>query len=147
MPTNIECFDLLTGRIFADLYDQFPIPHLLTNDEFSFYLLGMDPEHPIEPMFEGRQEAVHFFFATTQWLIEAGYISSVNQFGEGSEVVLTAKGLEALKSVPSSLSRETLGSQLVEAAKTGTVDQLKALAGDAIGAGVRLGVNWVSSIT
>lgn len=147
MPNNIECFDLLTGRIFADLYDHFPIPHDLTNDEFVYFLLGKDPDYPIEQMFDDQNAALEFFSATTQWLIDAGYISCEVRFSEGPRAVLTAKGLEALKSVPTSLSGETLGAQLVEAARTGTVDQLKALAGDAIGMGVRLGVNWISNAT
>lgn len=147
MPNNIECFDLLTGRIFAALYDEFPLPHQLTNDEFTYFLLGKDPDYPIEPMFDSQRAALEFFTATTQWLISAGYISCQVRFSEGPRAVLTAKGLEALKSVPSSLSGETLGTQLVEAAKAGTVDQLKALAGDAIGMGVRLGVNWISNVT
>lgn len=145
MTKNIECFDLLTGRIFADLYQSFPIPTLLTVEVYCTFLMGADPDQPIDQMFETSADAHAFFDATCNWLILTGYIHSSAQFLNGNlSAVLTAKGFEALKSTPSVLTGNTLGSELVTAAKAGAMDQLKNLASQTLGAGVKLGVTLVT---
>ena len=147
MATNIERFDLLTGRIFADLYEEFPVHRLLTVEKYSTYLMGLDPDFKIDPVFEDQRKANNFFFSTMDWLIAAGYISCRIRHSHGSDTVLTARGLEALKSVPDSLTgKESLGAQLIDAAREGATGRVKELAGATIGAGVRLGIGLAQSM-
>ncbi|MDH4763425.1 hypothetical protein OMP44_11005 [Pseudomonas sp. CBMAI 2609] len=147
MATNIECFDLLTGRIFADLYDDFPVARVLTAEIYCSYLLGIDPENPIEAVMDDQGKAIEFYFATVEWLEVAGYIRHRHENSDWSETVLTAKGLESLKSVPDSLAgKESLGSQLIDAARDGATTRLKDLASSVIGVGVQLSIGAVQAV-
>lgn len=75
------------------------------------------------------------------WLEQAGYLRLQNidtQLGIAREVVLTAKGLEALRAVPLSLEGQaSLGERLVKQAKSSSSEGLKTLMGEVIGAAVR----------
>ncbi|MCY4126216.1 MAG: hypothetical protein OXF59_13625, partial [Pseudomonas sp.] len=79
--------------------------------------------------------------ACIEWLSESGYLRFKNQsHGSGFlNAVLTAKGLEALKAVPESLTAgPPLGDRLVDATKSGTKSILGSLAGEVLSVGSRL---------
>ncbi|MFR0675706.1 hypothetical protein ACLUUI_18175 [Enterobacterales bacterium AW_CKDN230030176-1A_HGKHYDSX7] len=135
--SNIQKFDEITGQVLGALYESFPVPrHLLieqfVEDGYTFdVLMSMDVAN----------ERGSFFIACIKWLSEAGYLSFKEQSnGNGLlNAVLTAKGLEALKAVPTSLTDSpSLGDQLIDATKSGTKSILGSLAGEVLSVGSRL---------
>lgn len=155
MPTsNIDKFNEVTGKVLAYLYMNFPIPMVLTPstlgieeaptgiyDPFSGTAIGEVP----------RSNDEIFFFHSINWLIATGYISAnrytaSTQFGQS---VLTAKGLEVLKAIPSSLTNSSFGQQLQEAANAGMLDTIKGLTNEVLSRGIGLAssaaIAWVNS--
>jgi hypothetical protein len=148
--SNVDRFDQLTGKIFAALYESFPIPVDLEYREFVDVIL-VDPDDTPEgkkQILEGKE----FFHASFRWLESSGYLTIGTQ-GIGSPkingCVLTAKALEALKAIPDNLSGESIGSRLQTAAKDGMVETIKSLTGKALGIGATMGysaaVAWANS--
>ncbi|PVZ43944.1 hypothetical protein [Pseudomonas sp. CC120222-01a] len=135
--SNIQKFDEITGRVFGALYENFPVPdYLLIKD---FLDDGFSYDEHAQGDFPNQNG--EFFFACVEWLSEAGYLRFKKKldYAGFEEVVLTAKGLEALKAVPSSLTKgPSLGDQLVDATKSGTKNILGSLAGEVLSVGSRL---------
>lgn len=133
--SNIDTFNDLTGRILADLYLQFPLPHYLPAGKYvepaETYSekLGMDMP----------SKEAEFFIATAEWLIRAGYLSgSVVPYSSVQDAVLTAKGLEVLNATPDSLNTgPSLGTRLADAAKEGGKETMRGLVTEALGIGAR----------
>lgn len=123
--SNIERFDEITGKVLGKLYQEFPVPVSLSADKFvepaTRYCEHLCADVP--------SKEAEFFIACILWLAAADYLRLKEQgYGVAREVVLTAKGLEALKAVPKSLDgSESIGEQLVEAAKSGMSDQVRDL--------------------
>lgn len=122
LPPNIEKFNIITAQIFAILYREFPVPHFIPITDF-----GTDgTEQYLGPGIPKNKE-VEFLFAVFSWLGNAGYIT-FSQFDHhygAKEVVLTAKGLETLKAIPSSLSDDkTAGELVLDAVKSGASDSM-----------------------
>lgn len=148
--SNIDEFDKSVGLILAELYQSFPIRIILepivTEDQSAF-----------DPTVEGWEQRYHhqlaIFKFTMSWLIQAGYIWSEKQddvaelAGVFKECVLSAKGLEVLKT-PDSLTGRSIGTQLQDAAKEGIFSSVKSLTGKALGIGAQMGygaiVNWAN---
>lgn len=138
MPkTNIDKFDEITGRIFADLYGAFPQPQHIP---FSSYI-DEDEEMPVGEnvdllAYQDAQE--EFIQDTVTWLIEAGFINAAS-LGNGCyyNAVLTAKGLECLKLIPNSLG-VSAGKGLKDAVVAGSLDVVKSIANQVLAAGVSL---------
>ncbi|MFW3895931.1 hypothetical protein [Pseudomonas bharatica] len=134
--TNIEMFDDITGKVFATLYQSFPIPKYLGVAEFVETPMGYSERLGMDvPTREAE-----FFTATAQWLINAGYIT-----GEPypsmyvSNALLTAKGLEVLKAIPDSLStKASIGELLANTAQEEGKEIFRGLVGQALGLGARL---------
>lgn len=135
--SNIQQFDEITGQVLGALYENFPVPRHLLIEQFietgyTFHeQMGMDIAN----------ERGEFFIACIEWLSESGYLRFKNQsHGSGFlNAVLTAKGLEALKAVPESLTAgPSLGDRLVDATKSGTKSILGSLAGEVLSVGSRL---------
>lgn len=147
MPSNMERFDQLTGALFAHLYENFPEPVLLEARPFLSIIApdGQDRETQSVQAFN----APEFFLHTVRWLARTDYLTYQVQPHDQyliRDCVLTAKGLEVLKAIPDSLSGESLGSQIQEAAKAGLMDTVKALAGKALGAGASITLSAASSV-
>lgn len=135
--SNIQQFDEITGQVLGALYQNFPVPRHLLIKQFVEGGYTMD-EHLAMDVANERGE---FFIACIDWLADAGYLSFKDQsYGNGVlNAVLTAKGLEALKAVPASLTPGTsLGDQLVDATKSGTMNILRSVAGEVLSVGSRL---------
>lgn len=134
--SNIERFDQLTGRIFADLYEVFPMPRTLSDRSYSS-IIEQD-----EQAADGKQSSDpgQFFTATIIWLVTSGYITTFQASLNGRYTydgcVLTAKGLEVLKSTPSSLGGKSFGQSLQEAAKQGSIETIKKITGEALSVGL-----------
>lgn len=135
--SNIEKFNDQVGKIFADLYAAFPLPITLCAKDFV-------PNGQVLTTNAAGDEVIsdeaYFFMATGSWLIKAGYFTAV-EFNDGDfgVAILTAKGLEALKAMPDSLQgKESLGEQLVDAAKTEGREVIRSLVSQALGIGLQL---------
>lgn len=131
---NINKFNEITGRIFSALYDSFPQPLQINFEDYLTPLTS--PNNPVDEVadnFFGCQ----FVSDSATWIKEAGYITSVSSdrfsfYG----TVLTAKGLECLKKVPTSLdSQPSFGKQLGDAVKGGSVDALRTITSSVITVG------------
>ena len=142
MKNNIEMFDEYVAKVFDCLYRSFPVPVILKCtelcgdtqlDEFG-RVMGHDGE-PSKPF--------EICFNTIQWLQESGYVRTERKdhyFYYGC--VLTAKGLEVLKSTPDSIQVKTsLGESLAGAMRKGSIDTAIQLSNEAIkiGAGLLIG--------
>jgi len=119
---NIERFNQYTARVFADLYEAFPERKALTPKA----LIEIDPEDFPNP--SDMPPEVHFLDETLRWLERAGYIWSDGHIDLGTRAVLTPKGLEVLRCVPSTVdSTESVGEQIHRAIRAQTIDAASAL--------------------
>ena len=151
MASNMERFDLLTGAVFAELFESFPEPVLL--DPYAF-LSQMAPDGQEEDVQrEQAYTAIEFFGHTIDWLARTGYLThslqTQRELSLFENCVLTAKGLEVLKALPDSITGKTLGSQLQDAAKAGLLDSIKSLTGKALGVGASMtyaaAASWIAN--
>lgn len=131
---NIKAFNLVTGKLFADLYQSFPAP---TEVDFIALVVDMIPNED----FESAWENPSFAEATVRWLDQAGYIwlkKAPTMHGKPT-AVLSPKGLEALKAVPESIdSKESLGERIITFTKAKASESLSQAVGLAITAGFQL---------
>lgn len=133
---NIEKFDEITGEVFAKLYENFPSPCLLKAADYV--------ETPLEFHeqlgFEVTTKDAEFFFACIRWLESAGYITtkSENELYV-ADALLTNKGLEVLRAVPSSLQgKASIGEQLSGGIAKGGKELARMLVSEALGLGTRI---------
>lgn len=135
MSENIEKFDELVARVFEKLYSEFPKQIVLDPCELMDYdaiAYWNDDGEFVDPISEEDNE---FFSYTLSWLFDSGYL--IGKFGGAwnSRMTLSLKGLQLLKSVPSSVeSNEPLGEQLKDAVKRGSKDYAANLVRDALSA-------------
>lgn len=141
--SNIERFDQASGLIFAHLYFHFPQRTMLTSGLLEPIFKDLDESDSDWLSKFASKEA--FFNSTMSWLIEAGFIwcKGTEQTIQTiySHCVLTTKALEAMKSVPSTLTGESLGNSLAESARSGALDAAKGLANDVF----TKGLSWATS--
>lgn len=135
--SNIQKFDEITGQVFGVLYENFPVAKCLLIKDF------LDDGFSYDERAQGDfpNQNGEFFFACVEWLAQAGYLRFQEKlhYSGFDDVVLTAKGLEALKAIPASLSMgPSLGEQLVDATKNGTKSILSNLAGEVLSVGTRM---------
>lgn len=136
MDTNIDRFDRLTGAVFAKLYESFPIAVDLCAMEFSKVISSNQEHDELLGQIFNQDE---FFSSTVVWLRDAGFITFSMTSLDNSEAYqcrLTAQALQVLKSTPQSIGGETLGGQLGDAIKQGTMGALKTVANEALNRGV-----------
>ncbi|GHE21779.1 hypothetical protein [Halomonas urumqiensis] len=127
----MEKFNRLVALLFGTLYEEFPVPHRLDAARFLEKVIDERDE-------EGAFNFSEYFESTVKWLETAGYVWVVNDYttldGYDIEVVLSEKGLEALRQVPSSLEgSESLGERFASFAKSRTSEALSTLISIAIG--------------
>jgi hypothetical protein len=144
---NIDRFNEITGLIFGQLYEAFPIPIRLRPE-----LIGIEErEGAVEGLKEAealcvavQSEEVILFKHSVTWLIQAEYLHFRHGdpgSGHFNEARLTAKGLEVLNAIPIALTkREPLGEQLVAASKSGGKALVRSITTEALGFGARLGM-------
>ena len=117
--------------MLGELYSTFPCPMYIDPAKYA-------PSHVVGELLN---EEAEFLNHTLNWLQQAGYIligDLRHNTGGATGVVLTAKGLEALRAVPASLEGQaSLGERLVEQTKINSGEGIKALVGEVIGLAVR----------
>jgi hypothetical protein len=135
--SNIEQFDVITGRVLSALYENFPVPRYLLVQEFVGEVFEFDDLLGVELI----NDEGAFFLASVKWLANAGYMefSEEIHLNGFADVVLTAKGLETLKAVPASLQTgPSLGEKLVDATKGGAKEVVRGLVGEVLSLGSRI---------
>ena len=131
--SNIQLFNLITGDLFAKLYESFPVPC-----EIDFASLGMNFIDPSD--YDGSFAISSFAEDTTKWLSDANYVwlESPSHMGAKSTARLTPKGLEILRAIPASLEEKIpLGEKLIEFSKKTVADSLSDTVKLALGLGVK----------
>lgn len=109
MPKNIDIFNECTAIIFAKLYDGFPNTTELDPGRLS-HSLHLEKDLTDDEFSEGFR-LNEIMENTIWWLGKTGYIdwNGVSSGPIFESVVLTEKGLETMKSTPSSLSKGKRG--------------------------------------
>ncbi|WP_370599570.1 hypothetical protein [Pseudomonas nitroreducens] len=146
---NIDEFNEITGKVFALLYEAFPLPIGLRPTAIGIEEHEPGEYDPVSGKVSGRTPVTEeeiVFGHSVQWLEEAGYLTSIRGQSQGyprlyfAESRLTAKGLEVLNAMPDNLTkRESIGQQLAEASKSGGKELLRTITTEALGIGVQLG--------
>ena len=106
---NIEIFEALSGLLFAELYEYFPLPKTIDPTGLA-QELGDDywdeVEQPLEETGQINAYVRHrsppaLAEPTIRWLANTGFITFDSyRGGKFQNVCLTAKGLEAIRSAP-----------------------------------------------
>ncbi|MBZ0330689.1 hypothetical protein KZO25_10225 [Halomonas sp. ANAO-440] len=133
----MEKFNRLVALLFGTLYEEFPVPYRLDAAKFLEKVIDQSDE-------EGAFNFPEYFESTVKWLETAGYIWIVNDYttlgGYEVEVVLSEKGLEALRQVPSSLEgSESIGERFASFTKSKTSEALSTLISIAISSAINGG--------
>ncbi len=130
---NIKKFDRIVASILADLYQKFPVhTHVSIYELFDCTPGRLDHGIWIESE-ELSKEDQEFYYYTVKWLIDTGYVIGTIKHYNSSDITLSLKGLELLKSVPSSVDgAESIGEQLVGALKAGAKDSAANLVSKAL---------------
>jgi len=122
--SNVDRFNAYAGVILGQLYQQFPERCALD----AFVLAGVPQGQADE--FGATPKEVEFVALTLRWLADSGFL--LGHWAEHGMVgaTLSVKGLEALKSIPSSVHpSRSIGDQLVSALGSGVKDAVAKTAG------------------
>jgi len=136
---NMEKFNNLVGLIFGKLYEGFPVPLHITPTLFLESVISEDDE-------DGSFNFSEYFSSTVKWLEAADYIRISLDRSSGSgvafDVILSERGLEALRRVPSSLEgKESIGERLVNYSKSKASEAVSTLISLAITTTLQGGAN------
>ena len=138
MASNLDHFNAVTGLIFTQLYEAFP---LTVRIDYVGILqaLGLEPDlrHGTDgrqfvsqyPDFENGTNSSAVLNGAVSWLEDEGFIRK-NSYDEHT---LTSRALAALNSVPESVGGATLGSKLGGAAKHAGAEAGRAAIGEVVG--------------
>lgn len=127
MKNNIDKFDILVGKILAELYGEFPIKCELEPERFGIKNTMREFLETIDGVMDDAKELT-FFEATVSWLLENEIMTAKSSgFGSYYDARLTMKGLKLLKSTPKSVDsdRKSIGESLKELSKAGANESLK----------------------
>jgi hypothetical protein len=131
-PTNISEFNTITGLVFTQLYEQFPVAVDLDRAAIETAMGAAFSSGSTNVLQSGRPFDEVFAY-TLVWLSNEGYVRSRTPAGLFmKQVTLTTKGLAALNAVPQGLSA-TIGSTLATNASAGNWSGVGDLIGGLIG--------------
>lgn len=113
---NMDKFNKLVGTMFGCLYEEFPVPVHLVPENFLDQVINEDDEH-------GAFSFSEYFESTVKWLETADYVwiakDQSTLAGPSYNLVLSERGLEALRKVPSSLEGSaSIGERLANFSKS-----------------------------
>ena len=136
----MEKFNLLAGLLFGKLYEEFPVSLRIRPEQFLDQVIAENDS-------EGSFNFLEYFESTVRWLESAGYIWITQDRSDDTEtefeVVLSEKGLGALRKVPSSLEgAASLGERFSEFAKSKTSEAVGTLISLAITGAVSSGASF-----
>lgn len=120
---NIDVFDEIAAKAFAELYLNFPKKVFLDARKLTGFETLNDFGVPINEDGEPAWE-VDIAKATLEWLWEAGYFRAAKMSGYGFDgAVLSTMGLTVLKAAPESITiRQSVGDKLVAMVRRGATD-------------------------
>lgn len=140
MCSNIELFDEYAAKLFSHLYQTFPVKQQIDILEF-FDLGSFDRLNPGQILDESgladssAERKAEIAWHTLTWLSETGFVTleRLQPYHTATGVTLTVKGLEVLKSEPSSLKpQKRIGNELIAALKVGNLEVAKELIRQAV---------------
>ena len=140
--SNLDLFNLLAAKIFALLYERFPVLETISPDD-----LANQVNRGTRSIEDARLVASH----TLNWLSEAGYVQKTGDVTP-FRYVLSPKGFESLNvslkgNLLSFKSSPTIGEQLIisvrKTVSDATKEELKGLVKKVIGLGVALGIKTI----
>lgn len=150
-PENIQEFNLIVATLFNDLYLAFPRRITVLPAKYLGFKLSEqqdgDPSGIIVVSLSDSSESrlpykkLDVVTDCIKWLEQTGYIyiEQSNYYHSISGVTLTAKGLEILKAVPSTIdSSQSIGEQLHEAVESGGKQAASNIVSTALTAGYSL---------
>lgn len=151
-PNNIKSFNEIVACVFNDLYASFPRrislfpPKYLGVELDKGKLCDDDGYYTAKKIGEDEDvkvgwEELRFVEHSILWLIETGYVSVKDQLKHYyfTEAVLTAKGLELLKLVPSSVDGDkSVGEKIKDAIGGGMKDVASSVVSAALTQGFSL---------
>ncbi|EGQ9138199.1 MULTISPECIES: hypothetical protein [Vibrio harveyi group] len=126
MSDNMTSFDRDVAKIFDYLYDNFPRPVHMNVNEIVGGTVDTDDMY-VCPKTE-------FAAYCVDWLVSEGFIkASGGNFAMYNQCVLTAKGLDALNSMPTSLGgKESVISKIKSGLASGSTEALKVAIGESV---------------
>jgi hypothetical protein len=131
-PVNISEFNTITGLVFTQLYEQFPVAVDLDHTAIETAMGDAFSTGSTNVLQSGRPFD-EVFAHSVIWLSNEGYIRSEGPSGLFmKQVTLTTKGLAALNAVPQGLS-VTIGSTLATNASARNWSGVGDLIGGVIG--------------
>jgi hypothetical protein len=116
-PANIQEFNIIAALIFTQLYRAFPGVEDIDRKNIAKAMGVVGDDWGSHKLPSGRSFAEMMSF-TNNWLASEGYIRALG-FHAAERVMLTEKGLAAMKVIPDGL-KNPLGSELRKAAESGT---------------------------
>jgi hypothetical protein len=124
--SNMEKFNKFVGALFGKMYEEFPMPIRVEPESFLREMLS-----ELDTV-EKSMEFPDFFRSTIKWLERYGYLwivtDSSTKSGAEYEVVLSERGLEALRKIPDSLEgNASIGERLALFSKAKASDALSTL--------------------
>jgi glutaredoxin-related protein len=89
---NVEAFNLICLHLFAELYEEFPVPTVIDPNSLGLSAI------PDESEFEATWDVMKIAVETVKFLQEEGFLTFRDQVGTGEfdDVRLTMKGLAIL---------------------------------------------------
>ncbi|EHX2159137.1 hypothetical protein [Escherichia coli] len=143
MSKNLELFNKQTAEIFAVLWDNFPVPQVITYEKFNAALPDDYFDQLNSPEMKALRELRSVVEGTFTFLNENGYIQyETDHQTYFRDVRLTEKALAVLNKKPKALSgNETMGDKIISAVKDGTPSVIAGAVTNLL----TLGVNLVTS--
>jgi hypothetical protein len=135
-PANVEEFNTIAGLIFAQLYRAFPGVEDIDRESIAKAMGVVGKDWSAHKLPSGRSFSEMMMF-TNNWLASEGYIRALG-FHSAEKVMLTEKGLSAMKAVPDGL-KDSLGTELRKATERGTFNasSIGDLVGGVIGGAIK----------
>jgi hypothetical protein len=135
-PANIQEFNAIAGLIFVQLYRAFPGIEDIDRKGIAKAMGVVGDDWGAHKLSSGRSFSEMMMY-TNNWLSHEGYIRF---FGShpAEKVMLTEKGLAAMKAVPTGLT-DSLGAELRKATERGTFNasSIGDLVGGVIGGAIK----------
>ncbi|EOA0394717.1 hypothetical protein ACHGL5_000081 [Shigella flexneri] len=143
MSKNLELFNQQTAEIFAVLWDNFPVPQVITYKKFNAALPDDYFDQLNSPEMKALNQLRSVVDGTFTFLSENGYILYGTDHQTGfHDVRLTEKALAVLNKKPEALDgNETMGDKIISAVKDGTPGVIAGAVTNLL----TLGVNFVTS--
>ncbi|PTA87871.1 hypothetical protein CWM66_24760 [Kosakonia sp. H7A] len=143
MSKNLELFNQQTAEIFAVLWDNFPVPQVITYGKFNAALPDDYFDKVNSPEMKALNQLRSVVEGTFTFLSENGYIQYETDYQTYfRDVRLTEKALAVLNKKPEALGgNETMGDKIISAVKDGT----PGIIASAVTNLLTLGVNLMTS--